>query len=344
MKGNFVAKARQLVLALLLVPFMSVSGTGFFGWGGGGCCAPVGCPPFDCGAFNFEVKGGVAPKIWTDRGHVFAVMHHRTGDAKADAARTWLQGSSFRDAACLPKFSRLHKVPWLVGVKLGYMMSCNAEVYFEFDYIQAESKCFNFNVDHGFRGTDGSSRNRARVDFRNISKLKEFAGYLGTRYYCDRWFCNTTSWFVGSKVGVSHHRARCFNFDHNFRGGSSNDQFPTRGCASRSSCSSRSGCSSFSGGSSSESGDHRSFRSSSVNLFDRNTSVSGGVHTGFDVRIWCGLSFVFTAEVVATCGPRGRQNVQCNEQSQKRGLSHFNIGSVGTEVTFPVTFGLNYSF
>jgi hypothetical protein len=340
MKGNFAAKARQVVLALLVVPFISeINGIGFFG--GGGCCpTAVGCAPFDCGALNFEFKAGVAPKVWTDRGCIFGV------DCRIPSPR-----GPFIELGRIPKFHCLHKVPWTVGFKLGYMMSCHAEVFLEFQYFQANFKCFDF-FGRGFNKRDGDKRdgdshkmsgsrdgshsfssrdNQRRFNFDNFSRLKEFAGYLGTRYYCDRWFCNTTSWFFGSKVGVSHHRARCFNFRDNNRH-RFNDGFDGKRKNNNNNMSNR------------FSRDNR-IRRANFDLFDDHTSVSGGVHTGVDVRVWCDFSFVFTAEVVATCGPRGNHNARFFDRPGSRwGSRHISIGSVGTEVTFPITFGLQYSF
>jgi hypothetical protein len=288
MKGNFINTMRYLMLALLLAPIALVKGTGYLA--GGDCCpTPCGWAPFECGAINFEIKAGVAPKLWTDRDRIFAVS------PAVPAPR-----GPFVDLVRIPRFNCINKLPWTVGFRLGWVGSCNTEVFFEFAYTQADSRNFAFGVP--LTGTVSST-----VTARNLSKLKEFAGYLGTRYYCDRWFCNTTSWFVGSKIGVSHHRARCFFFT---------SEIPNTPL----------------------------FSSENAVLFDRYTSVSGGVHTGFDVRLWCGFSFVFTAEVVATCGPKGNQNFVQTTPTPGLGTTNLSVGSVGTEVTFPVTFGLAYSF
>ena len=287
MKGNIMNTMRYLALALLLAPMALVKATGYLA---GDCYAnSCGFAPFECGAVNFEIKAGVAPKIWTDRDRFLGV-----------APQVAAPRGPFVDLVRIPRFNCLHKLPWTVGFRLGWMGACNTEVFFEFDYTQADSRNFTFTVP--LTGTLSDT-----VTVCGGNKFKEFAGYLGTRYYLDRWFCNTTAWFVGSKLGVSHHRERCTSFT------SETPNIPT-------------------------------FASPTFTIFDKYTSVSGGIHTGFDVRLWCGFSFVFTAEVVATCGPKGNQNTVFNPPVPGLGITNWSIGSVGTEVTFPVTFGLAYSF
>ncbi len=292
MKVNFTAK--RIALALLLAPITGVQGTGYGYYAGnnGACCPPVSCgyAPFECGALNFEFKAGVAPKIWTDRDRVFGV-----------APQVPSPRGPFVDLVKLPRFRCLYKLPWTVGFKLGWLLSCNLETFLEFNYTQADARRrFSFGVP-----LDGVS---ASVNVRPTNKLKEFSGFLGTRYYWNRWFCNTTSWFFGAKLGVTHTRARCFDF-------------VVSGIPNTT-----------------------DFTSDVGRLFDRHTSVAGGVHTGFDVKLWCGFSFVFTAEVVASCGPRGNQNFIQSTPTPGLGITSVHIGSVGTEVTFPVTFGLQYTF
>lgn len=290
MKVNSTAK--RIALALLLAPATgSVQATGYYA-GNGACYPPVNCgyAPFECGAMNFEFKAGVAPKVWTrDRDRVFGVVP------------TTSPNIPFVDFVKIPRFRCLYKLPWTVGIKLGYFLSCNLETFLEFNYTQADARrAFTFGVPLDSVG--------ATINVRPTNKLKEFSGFLGTRYYWNRWFCNTTSWFFGAKVGVTHHRARCFDF-------------VVTGVPNTA-----------------------DFTSSVETLFRRHTSVAGGVHTGFDVKLWCGFSFVFTAEAVASCGPRGNQNIALATPTQGLGLTNISVGSVGTEVTFPITFGIQYTF
>ena len=76
--------------------------------------------------------------------------------------------------------------------------------------------------------------------------------------------------------------------------------------------------------------------------FRSNTVVSGGANFGFDVCFCGNWSFVVTGEVVASCGPRSGGIIP----TVATGLTNTNlvVGNVQTELRFPVTAAVRYSF
>ena len=149
-------------------------------------CYECGCNPLYCGAFDLQVQGGVAPIIWTDRGDVSFVQCG--GVAGANAIVPLFE---------IPHFFKLFHVPWTVGGQLGYAINDNVRVYLEFNYLQASGK-HNADVE-----TIAVVPNTIVFD---MHKYKLFDGYLGARYYWDRW-CDRYTFFVGAKVGVTHHKS-----------------------------------------------------------------------------------------------------------------------------------------
>ncbi len=203
-------------------------------------CYECGCNPLYCGAWDLQVQGGVNPILWRNRGNWLAL--------NCSASTPLI--SYFET----PKFSHLYRIPWIVGGQVGYAMSDNTRVYLEFNYSQANHKN---NV--GILAEDGST-----FTFGDARKYKLFDAYAGARYYWDRW-CDRVSFFLGGKVGLTHHKR--LNYDFNFASGNTTpftDQ----------------------------------------NVYRSNTVISGGANVGFDICFCGNWSFVVTGEVVGSCGPR----------------------------------------
>lgn len=140
----------------------------------------------------------------------------------------------------------------------------------------------------------------------SIHKYRLFEFYAGARYYFDRW-CDRVSLFLGGKIGLVHHRKTTFDFSL-ISSGKVPVTFPFTG----------------------------------VNLAGSNTIVSGGANVGIDICICGNWSFVITGEVVASCGPAISNNIVTTAV----GLPLTNIvgGAVDSELRFPVTAAVRYSF
>lgn len=140
----------------------------------------------------------------------------------------------------------------------------------------------------------------------NLNKYKVFDAYVGARYYWDRW-CDRVSFFLGGKVGLTHHK------------GVSSDliTFTLLNATTAT--------------------------LANTQVYRSNTVVSGGADFGFDVCFCGNWSFVVAGAVLASCGPRAVAPIALNPVTVG-GLSNVIVSGTGTELRFPVTAGIRYSF
>jgi hypothetical protein len=259
------------------------------GYMNGGDCCPrqyeCGCNPLYCGAFDVQVQAGVAPITWRNRGAINGINCSLTPSVVALFNAT-------------PNFRKFFKIPWIVGGQIGYAMSDNTRVFVEFDYSQANGK------DAVALTTDFAAPAGAFTF--TLNKYKLYEGYVGARYYWDRW-CDHLSIFVGGKVGFVHHKK----------------QNVVLAVAIPSTITAV------------------AFAAQPFNK--SNTVVSGGGHIGLDYCICGNWSLVLTGEVVASCGPRGVGIIALGTTGVG-GVSNFITPSIGTELRFPVTLAVRYSF
>jgi hypothetical protein len=208
-------------------------------------------------------------------------------------------------AAHLPKFNHLYKTPWTVGGKIGYAACENVEFNFEMNYLQANRKCaITYNV----LGLDDEV-------FRiNPGKYRLFDAYLGSRYYFNRIWCQHLSFYLGGKIGLTHRYKTCATY-------SMNDVALVPLSVSCSPCD-----------------------TVIKDIWRKNNNVSGGLQLGFDVCFCNGWSVFASAEVVASCGPRA--NTAINFQTPTPAplfATNLISGGIGTELRFPVTFGIKFT-
>lgn len=261
-----------------------------------GCCFnqyECGCNPLYCGAFDVQVQGGVNPIIWTSRSPILGINCPTAGGA---TVVTTLYNKA-------PKFSKFFKTPWIVGGQVGYAMSDNTRVYVEFNYSQANGKK-DVNVPTDFSSTIIGAVIPVTYSFH---KFNVFDAYVGARYYWDRW-CDRVSFFLGGKIGLTHHRRLRADISFN---SATPLTTPTL---------------------------------SDQEIFRSNTIVSGGANFGIDICICGNWSFIITGEVVASCGPRGIGNVSLGTVNIL-GFTNIIFNSpADTELRFPVTAAVRYSF
>jgi Outer membrane protein beta-barrel domain len=143
------------------------------------------------------------------------------------------------------------------------------------------------------------------VPFVNLTKYKIFDAYVGARYYWDRW-CDRVAFFLGAKVGLTHHKGVDTDLAVDI-GGTITVLTP------------------------------------GFSYFSSNNVVSGGADFGFDVCFCGNWSFVVTGSVLASCGPRFNANVVF-PANQVTNVTNILQSGVGTELRFPVTAGIRYSF
>ena len=242
-------------------------------------CYECGCEPlYEC-AWGLQFDAGVRPIIWTQRDH-YSLFN------------CFLGNTEINDLGKLPKFSHLYRLPWQVGGQVSYALSTNTNVFVEFNYAQAQSK----------HQEDSSS---ALLLF-DLNKYKLYEGYVGARYYWDRW-CDRVSFFLGIKVGFLHHKSI------------QTEPLAVSDC----------NCDLV-----------------AYDFFRNSTVFAGGGHVGLDICFCGNWSFVITGEVVASCGPKGVNDITvCALQEDTLcGAAEFVIPGISTELAFPVTLGIKYNF
>lgn len=210
----------------------------------------------------------------------------------------------------LPKFREFFRLPWIVGGQIGYAITDCFEVYLEVNYRQASRRDFALNnitpvVNFGINVALVFDNHYRAIDF-----------YAGARYYWGRCWCDRVAFFFGGKFGFVHHkRVNTATFS----------LIPVTCPADL------------------------ALSIPPTAFFLRNTVPASGLNLGFDWCVGCGWSVVFMAEVVATCGPKGNNNFfggqLCPTSLATIGSpTNFFIGHIGTELFFPITVGLKYSF
>lgn len=250
-----------------------------------GGCYECGCNPLYCGAWDLQIHGGVNPITWRNRGDVLGVSCAISATTPVVALFE------------VPKFKTLFKTPWIVGGQIGYHWSDNARVYLEFNYSQAKAKSDVVFSTVLVPGTLASTL--------NFTKYKVFDAYVGARYYWDRW-CDRVAFFLGAKVGLTHHKSADVNVAAVLGELSNTFLF--------------------------------------ANAFRSNNVVSGGADFGFDICFCGNWSFVIQGAVLASCGPRSGILHVADVVTPTLGVTDLIIGGIGSELRFPVTAGIRYSF
>jgi hypothetical protein len=244
-------------------------------------CYECGCNPLYCGAWDLQIQAGVNPIKWRNRGNVLSNN---------------CEGSLLNPifvAGSLYNFKHYYKTPWIVGGQVGYHWTDNVRAYVEFNYSQAKAKGDAVPFFLTTAGTDS-------IFVSSLTKYKVFDAYVGARYYWDRW-CDRVAFFLGAKVGLTHHKS----IDATFFFTDVADVV--------------------------------------VPAFASNNVVSGGADFGLDICFCGNWSFVVTGSVLASCAPSAVGS-PVTVVSAAPENTQFVVFGVGTELRFPVTAGIRYSF
>lgn len=206
----------------------------------------------------------------------------------------------------VPHFFKLFRIPWTVGGQVGYAVNENIRVFVEFNYLQAKGK--------GNALITTVSTTPQTIAF-SMGKYELFDVYLGAQYYWNRW-CDYTSFFVGAKVGLTHRKRTHFSSTLT----SATIVPPV-------------------------------VLTTDTDFFHRNTIPSGGLELGLDFCMCGNWSVQLVGEVVASCGPRSARidfgqisGCAVVQAVPVAGINNFIIGHIGTELRFPITLGIRYSF
>jgi hypothetical protein len=252
------------------------------------------CGPLMCGSFGLEIQAGIRPIIWRNRGSVNTVNSDLTPSVVALEE--------------FPRFRSVYKLPWQIGIEGSYALSCNTGIFAEFNYAQARHRdeCTQTaaSTNSLFQCASGTSGLAL-----SLSKYKLFDAFVGVRYYFDRW-CDSVSLFIGSKVGLIHHKN--VNFDTLTQG------LYCTVCST-----------------------------TGNDFFRSSTGIAGGGQLGLDIWYCDNWAFVAKIEVVGSCGPRSVNTIALTTSSDSlnlNGASNLIFGHIQTEVAFPITVGVKYNF
>lgn len=192
-----------------------------------------------------------------------------------------------------------------MGATLGYAVDTHHEIVLQFNYVQAAHK-------HEYFAANVMNAAATPVLLHiNLNKYENTSAYFGYRYNFDRMRCfprdflGDMAWFLGIKAGLLHH-------------------FGVRGSVK-----------------SSLNNMIDSSITPSFNLFKNSTSFSATGEVGVDICLNCDWSLMVAAEITAGWGP-SCYNVAI-PVPELSSLS-INTARIGTEILFPVTFGLRYKF
>jgi len=240
--------------------------------------------PLYCGAFDMQLHGGINPILWRNLG-TFSTINCQIPAPLGPLVKN----------LDFPKFRQIYRLPWVVGGQIGYGLSENIRIFVEANYIQARGKNSpTFDVQNAFPGQTVAL---------SVEKYRLVDVNVGTRYYFARW-CESTSLFLGTKIGLTHHRSVDFNY---LSSTPAVITFPAP-----------------------------------VPFFLSNTVFSGGVHMGADICFYTDWPLVITFEVVGSCGPQGNANIPLTPDFEPS--TNLLLSMIGSEVRFPITAGIRYSF
>ncbi len=316
--------------------------------------------PLEAGSWFVKPKIGVAPSIFAGRRARQQFVIPRAGAGDAIDPCDWENNfqNTLQEGPCLPKFSDMFNQGVLhVGIELGYNVCDRSPWFLEFVYNRASGKCVAPCGDYiTNRATLGCSKVCSDTDsacnfdnnncndnccptgdtLSNICNITDdydnysaYGAYIGGRYFTDTFWCDTTSWFFGYKVGILHRRAveACTTLTV------PSQPRPEVGCDPNET-------------------QNIEFRRA---IFCKSNSVSGGIQTGFDYCYSDCLSFQLGFEVVASCGLRGNRNhfICINDIKDGAGGTQVNdtklpsnilIRDTGALVNFPIWVGLKWEF
>ncbi len=204
----------------------------------------------------------------------------------------------------VPKFDTIYHLPWTVGGQLGYAFTDFLRFYFELNYLQADPKS---TTDTRFFSLSEQLPLGSTVNF-GFERFRLYEIYFGTQLYSHRWL-DRVSFFAGTKIGLTRH------YRINFTLGSFIPGNPPALFINK---------------------------TNRVPFFLSSMSVSAGINAGFDVDLGHNLSLVFMGEIVASQGPETNSPIVVGTGDVNQLI--MLPTTFRTEVRFPITVGLRYSF
>lgn len=331
------------------------------------CCDSICDKLFDTNNWYLTPKIGVAPSVFAGRARqqfvVPAAGLNLVECSTSSVTNVCVQEAdllgnferTLQDTACLPKFNDMFRQGVLhVGVELGYQ-SCesNCPVFVEFIYNRANGRCNTpcspYITNQASTGclfadcstnsctTRSSCSNSCtptgtsisdvfglRDDYSNYSA---YGAYIGGRHFTNRFWCDSTAWWFGYKVGILHRK----------QVNSCSTLVVTSDCTNVSTAT-----------------QDVALRRA---IFCKSNAISGGIQMGFDYNYSDCLAFQLGFEVVASAGLKGNRNHAIDLDALtttgttplplldcSRIPSNIIIHNSGTLVSFPIWFGIRWDF
>jgi hypothetical protein len=271
--------------------------------------------------FNLRFHSGVSPIIWKNRGCISFLSTAPVSCSKnqTTACNTSCVTPFFIESfKCvndctktaitsiqIPEFNKLFRTPWIIGATLGYAIDTHQEVLLEFNYTQASNR-------HDYFAAQVMNTTATPVLLHiNLLKYKNTSAYVGYRYNFDRMRCfprdflGDMAWFLGAKIGLLHHFGVRGHIDSSFTNMVDSSKTP------------------------------------SFDIFKSGTAFSGMAEVGIDICFNCDWSLMIAAEIAAAHGPACHGVVIPVTELSSKSMS---TAKIGTEILFPVIFGLRYKF
>lgn len=205
---------------------------------------------------------------------------------------------------CVPKFSALFNTPWTIGGQIGYAWKDCIRFFFEANYAQAKA--------HSECKTSFPFINdelQRRILNLSINNYRFVDAYFGAQYHVG-YVCDVRL-SLGAKLGLIHH----FRNNVSMKVTLPTEEPPriqqiTKGCPA---------------------------------LFNKNTSFTGGGSLNLDYQFCSNWHLGFNAEIVANRGPNSNCFIPLNPE-ETFGVDYIIIGPIKTELRFPITASLRYTF
>lgn len=309
---------RQLTLGLLFLLSGGVSQAGMcYSAPADDCCYEEvdNCcgTPLRCGRFGVAVKGGFAPTTFVDRENLlYSDCNNGLGQVPAVGVNA-VDGQ-------LSNFNKLYKFPFYVAGEVNYNPTENVRFFAEVGYRQAKAKTGTDTDDAGSRVYVLNDRNRDVAFLPSPSKFAATSGYVGWRWYSCRVWCERVSFFLGGKVGFTHHKQT--NLDTLVIRADATEttgNLPSQPAVNE-------------------------IRTNLPDYYFKNNVVSGGGQIGLDI-CWNRFSLLFTFEAVGEAGLAGNRNfVVFPDTGLTQVPRNINVPSMQTIVYFPITATLGFNF
>lgn len=305
--------------------------------------------PLERGSYYVMPKIGVAPGIFSGRGHEKSVwplagvecVDKGTGFTCIPEINPTNQNNILQQDACkLPKFGDIFSNGVLhVGFEVGRNVCDNSQVYLEFVYNRASGSCVNtenqrFAAVDGCAGNDccPTTNNSALGTWSRTTQYDDYSaygGYIGSRHYWNNsFFCDRAYFWGGFKFGILHRKqvCACVTLPETTETVESQGDYTLAA------------------------------RTITPAIFCKSNAVSGGLSLGLDYCINDCLTALIGFEVVASCAFKSNQNYRLPlaEVTVPDGgtfvsgnfsqATNITFGNTGTFVQFPIWAGLRWEF